>query len=119
MVFASAVSFLVNVPSGGGINIPCGIIGTSVFIASWFYNNKGKLTGIWGHATVAYGVGVSIVSTATIGDPLRLDRLRTVAMTDLSLSRPLWQLKAPDRIDLPAAHAFERILRAETGRPLS
>lgn len=64
---------------------------------------------------VAYGVGVSIVSTATINDQLRLDRLRTVAMKNLSLSRPLWQLKAPDRIDLPAAHAFERIIRTEPG----
>jgi DNA-binding transcriptional LysR family regulator len=59
---------------------------------------------------VANGVGVSVVSTATIDDQVKLDRLRLVPMDDLQISRTLWQLKASGRIDIPAALAFEQII---------
>lgn len=60
---------------------------------------------------VAAGLGVSIVSTATIEDQLKLERLKVVPMRDLAIERTLWQLKAPGRIDIPAASAFERMVR--------
>jgi DNA-binding transcriptional LysR family regulator len=60
---------------------------------------------------VAAGLGVSIVSTATIGDQLKLDRLKLIPMRDLHIERTLWQLRAPSRIDIPAATAFERLIR--------
>lgn len=59
---------------------------------------------------VANGIGVSIVSGATIDDQVRLGRLKIVPMNNLRISRTLWQLKAPGRIDIPAALAFERII---------
>lgn len=61
---------------------------------------------------VAYGVGVAIVSTATIDDQIRLGRLKLIAMKDLQIARTLWQLKAPARMETPAALAFERIITA-------
>jgi DNA-binding transcriptional LysR family regulator len=62
---------------------------------------------------VAAGVGVSIVSTATIHDQVKLGRLKLIPMRDLRIERTLWQLKAPGRVDIPAASAFERIIRQE------
>jgi DNA-binding transcriptional LysR family regulator len=59
---------------------------------------------------VACDVGVSIVSSATIDDQVRLGRLKVIVMKDLQISRTLWQLKTPGRIDIPAAIAFERII---------
>lgn len=59
---------------------------------------------------VACDVGVSIVSTATIDDQVKLGRLKVIPMKDLQISRTLWQLKTPGRIDIPAAIAFERII---------
>jgi DNA-binding transcriptional LysR family regulator len=59
---------------------------------------------------VAAGLGVAIVSTATISDQVRLGRLKTVPMRDLRIERTLWQLKVPGRIEIPAAAAFERII---------
>src|ERR1700761_7843618 len=61
---------------------------------------------------VACDVGVSIVSSATIDDQVRLGRLKIVAMKDLQISRTLGQLKTPGRIEIPAAIAFERIINA-------
>lgn len=60
---------------------------------------------------VAAGLGVAIVSGATISDQLELGRLKSVSMQDLSIDRTLWQLKVPGRIEIPAATAFERILK--------
>jgi DNA-binding transcriptional LysR family regulator len=60
---------------------------------------------------VAAGVGVAIVSTATLGDQLKLNRLKLVPMRDLQIERTLWQLRSPRRLDIPAAIAFERIIR--------
>ncbi len=62
---------------------------------------------------VACDVGVSIVSSATIDDQVRLGRLKVIPMKDLQISRTLWQLKTPGRIDIPAAIAFERIINAQ------
>jgi DNA-binding transcriptional LysR family regulator len=62
---------------------------------------------------VANGVGVSIVSSATIADQIELGRLETIAMKNLHISRELWQLKALGRIEIPAALAFERIIREQ------
>lgn len=59
---------------------------------------------------VAAGLGVAIVSSATITDQIRLGRLKSVPMRDLSIERTLWQLKVPGRIEIPAATAFERII---------
>lgn len=59
---------------------------------------------------VACDVGVSIVSTATVDDQVELGRLKVIPMKDLRISRTLWQLKTPGRIDIPAAIAFERII---------
>jgi DNA-binding transcriptional LysR family regulator len=60
---------------------------------------------------VANHVGVSIVSSAAIEDQVKLGKLKVIPMNDLCISRTLWQLKAPGRIEIPAALAFERIIR--------
>jgi DNA-binding transcriptional LysR family regulator len=59
---------------------------------------------------VANGVGVAIVSKAAITDQTQLGHLRVITMNDLHISRTLWQLKAPGRIEIPSAVALERIL---------
>jgi DNA-binding transcriptional LysR family regulator len=66
---------------------------------------------------VAAGIGVSIVSTATIDDELRLGRLKLIPIRNLRIERTLWQLRTPGRIDIPAASAFERILREDEPTP--
>jgi DNA-binding transcriptional LysR family regulator len=60
---------------------------------------------------VAAGLGVAIVSSATIVDQVKLERLKVVPMRDMHIERTLWQLKVPGRIEIPAASAFERIVR--------
>lgn len=62
---------------------------------------------------VAAGVGVSIVSASTISDQVKIGRLKTIQMRDLAIERPFWQLKSPGRIDIPAAGAFEQIIRQD------
>jgi DNA-binding transcriptional LysR family regulator len=64
---------------------------------------------------VAAGLGVSIVSTATIVDQLELSRLKLISLDGSPIERTLWQLKVPSRIDIPAASAFERILQSNRG----
>jgi DNA-binding transcriptional LysR family regulator len=59
---------------------------------------------------VAAGLGVAIVSSATVTDQVKLGRLKVVPMRDLSIERTLWQLKVPGRIEIPAATAFEWII---------
>src|ERR1700738_3796365 len=59
---------------------------------------------------VAGGLGVSIISSATTTDQVKLGRLQIVPMQDLRIERTLWQLKVPGRIEIPAATAFERII---------
>jgi len=58
---------------------------------------------------VAAGLGVGIVSSATISDQVTLGRLKVVPMRDLQIERTLWQLKVPGRIEIPAATAFEQM----------
>lgn len=60
---------------------------------------------------VAYGVGVAIVSLAAVSDQVQLGRLKIVPMRKLRISRTLWQLKVPGRLEIPAAVAFERIVQ--------
>jgi DNA-binding transcriptional LysR family regulator len=60
---------------------------------------------------VAAGLGVSIVSMATIDDQVKLGRLKIVSMRNLHIERTLWQLRGPGRINIPAAVAFEKIIR--------
>jgi DNA-binding transcriptional LysR family regulator len=59
---------------------------------------------------VAAGLGVAIVSSATISDQVKLGRLKVVPMHDLHIERTLCQLKVPGRIEIPAAAAFERMI---------
>ena len=59
---------------------------------------------------VAGGLGVSIISSVTTSDQVKLGRLKVVAMRDLRIERTLWQLKVPGQIEIPAATAFERII---------
>jgi DNA-binding transcriptional LysR family regulator len=64
---------------------------------------------------VAAGVGVSIVSTVAVDDQIRLGRLKVIPLRDLRIERMLWQLKTPGRLDIPAATAFERMIREPVG----
>jgi DNA-binding transcriptional LysR family regulator len=64
---------------------------------------------------VAAGVGVSIVSTVAVDDQVRLGRLKVIPIRDLRIERMLWQLKTPGRLDIPAATAFERMIREPVG----
>jgi DNA-binding transcriptional LysR family regulator len=59
---------------------------------------------------VAAGLGVAIVSSATISDQVTLGRLKVAPMRDLQIERTLWQLKVPGRMEIPAATAFERLI---------
>jgi DNA-binding transcriptional LysR family regulator len=61
---------------------------------------------------VAAGLGVAIVSAAAAKDQVALGRLKTIEMRNLSIVRTLWKLKAPGRVEVPAATAFERLIAA-------
>jgi DNA-binding transcriptional LysR family regulator len=60
---------------------------------------------------VTAGLGISIVSASAVGDQVAWGRLQTVDIRGLSIKRQLWQLKIPGRLDVPAALAFEQVLR--------
>jgi DNA-binding transcriptional LysR family regulator len=60
---------------------------------------------------VAAGLGVAIVSAATISDQLALQRLACVPWQGFAIERTLWQLKKRGRIETPAALGFERLIR--------
>jgi DNA-binding transcriptional LysR family regulator len=60
---------------------------------------------------VAAGLGVSIVSGAAVKDQVALRRLKTIDITGVRFERTLWQLKAPGRLTIPAAAAFEKIIK--------
>ena len=67
---------------------------------------------------VAAGVGVAIVSMATIADQIKLGRFKVIPIKGVHIERTLWQLKTPGRLEVPAAVAFERIVReAAAERP--
>ncbi len=59
---------------------------------------------------VAAGLGISIVSVATVKDQVQLGRLKVLAMRGMTIERTLWQLKIPGRVAMPAARAFEKML---------
>jgi DNA-binding transcriptional LysR family regulator len=59
---------------------------------------------------VSAGLGVSVVSGATISDQVKLGRLNVVPIRNLHIERTLWQLKVPSRIEIPAATAFTRLI---------
>lgn len=64
---------------------------------------------------VAAGVGVAIVSVATIDDQVKLGKLKVIPIKGVHIERTLWQLKSPGRLDVPAAVAFEGIIREARG----
>jgi DNA-binding transcriptional LysR family regulator len=67
---------------------------------------------------VAAGVGVAIVSMATIIDQIKLGRFKVIPIKGVQIERTLWQLKVPGRLEVPAAVAFERIIHeAAAERP--
>lgn len=59
---------------------------------------------------VAAGLGASIVSEVAVTDQVELGKLSVVPIKDTRIERLLWQLKAPGRIDIPAAIEFERLI---------
>jgi len=59
---------------------------------------------------VAAGLGISIVSVASVQDQVQLGRLKVLAMRDMIIERTLWQLTIPGRVAMPAARAFEKML---------
>jgi DNA-binding transcriptional LysR family regulator len=59
---------------------------------------------------VAAGLGVSIVSTVSAKDQVRLGHLKIVDIRDIHIERTLWRLKVHDRTPRPAARVFERML---------
>jgi len=60
--------------------------------------------------TVAAGLGLAIVSRATIPDELALRKLTTLRVQDLAIQRPLTRIKLRVRTPSPAARAFDRLL---------
>ena len=60
---------------------------------------------------VAAGLGVAIVSAATVADQVAVGRLVIVGLEGEPIDRTLWQLKVPGRLQGPAAVAFETLLR--------
>ncbi|KJC60758.1 hypothetical protein UP10_10970 [Bradyrhizobium sp. LTSPM299] len=64
---------------------------------------------------VAAGVGVAIVSMATIDDQVKLGKLKVIPIKGVHIERMLWQLKSPGRLEVPAAVAFDGIVRETHG----
>lgn len=60
---------------------------------------------------VASGVGVAIISTATIVDQVALGKLKVIPIRHVHIERTLWQLRSPGRLETPAAAAFDRVMR--------
>lgn len=60
---------------------------------------------------VAAGLGLAIVSAATIKDQVALGKLKVIPWRDFSIERTLWQIKKPGRLEIPAARAFETLIR--------
>jgi DNA-binding transcriptional LysR family regulator len=63
---------------------------------------------------VAAGLGLAIVSAATIKDQVVLGKLTVIPRQDFSIKRSLWQLGQPGRLETPAAQAFGKLLRVST-----
>jgi DNA-binding transcriptional LysR family regulator len=65
---------------------------------------------------VSVGLGVSIVSSAAVGDQVAQGRLKVIAIDGVNIKRQLWQLKIPGRLDAPAAVVFEQMLNEPPDR---
>lgn len=63
---------------------------------------------------VAAGLGVSIVSRASVTDQILLGKLRTINVRGLRIERTLWKLQLRGRLDIPAAIAFDRLIAPGT-----
>lgn len=59
---------------------------------------------------VAAGLGVAIVSAASVRDQIRLGRLKIIPIRGVFIERTLWQIKLPGRMPMPAAQVFEKML---------
>jgi len=59
---------------------------------------------------VAAGLGLAIVSAATVRDQVALGRLTVIPWQDFSIKRSLWRLRKPGRLETPAARAFGKLL---------
>jgi DNA-binding transcriptional LysR family regulator len=59
---------------------------------------------------VAAGLGLAIVSRATIPDELALHKLTTLRVQDLSIQRTLTRLRLVGRTPSPAARAFDQLV---------
>ena len=57
MILSIFIALLVNINYNGSLNWKCGILTLSIVIIGVCYNHYGKYHGIFGHITVAYGVG--------------------------------------------------------------
>ena len=55
------------------------------------------------------------MSVATIDDQVRLGKLKVIPIKGVRIERTLWQLRSPGRLDVPAAVAFEGIIRETQG----
>lgn len=62
---------------------------------------------------VASGIGVAVVSLATVTDQVELGRLKIIPIAGVQIERQLWQLRSPGRVELPAASMFDRIIREQ------
>jgi hypothetical protein len=56
------------------------------------------------------------VSLTTIEDQVMLGKLKVIPIKGVQIERTLWQLKSPGRLDVPAASAFEGIIREKHDR---
>jgi DNA-binding transcriptional LysR family regulator len=66
---------------------------------------------------VAAGLGLAIVSAATIRDQVALGKLEVIPIRGLEIKRTLWRLRIPGRLQVPAAAAFEKLLRGARTAP--
>jgi len=63
---------------------------------------------------VAAGLGLAIVSAATVKDQVALGRLTVIPWQGFSIKRSLWRLRKPGRLETPAARAFGKLLSVST-----
>lgn len=58
MVAAAVVATLHHRPDGSfALNPSCGLLTVAIVASGIFYNDRGKMHGMWGHTIVAFGVG--------------------------------------------------------------
>lgn len=59
---------------------------------------------------VAGGLGVAMISVATIRDQVALGTLIVVPVRDVQIERVLWRLNVPGRLSNPATAAFDKLI---------